>query len=133
MGPRVSRAGRCQSAEAASSWPSKLLIETLPVCEKRRTTYFTHNMLITHCLHRNSQHPLIEINLPDREIIGGAPVRIHLVEQFRGKNFVHVSILLFAAKAENAANRLGYHTFLIRANDADHSPAGRGGNHALIC
>src|ERR1017187_7630987 len=63
MGPRVSRAGRCQSAEAASSWPSKLLIETLPVCEKRRTTYFTHNMLITHYLHRNSQHPLIVLHL----------------------------------------------------------------------
>jgi hypothetical protein len=55
------------------------------------------------------------------------------MEQFRGKSFcLHGSILLFSAKAENAANRLGYHAFFVRANDADRNPAGRRGNHALI-
>jgi hypothetical protein len=37
-----------------------------------------------------------------------------------------------AAKVENAANRLGYHPFFVRANNADGNPAGRRGNHALI-
>ena len=42
-----------------------------------------------HMLHvREYQRPLqqrivVEINLADRQIVGGAPVRIHLVEQFR--------------------------------------------------
>jgi hypothetical protein len=43
-----------------------------------------------------------------------------------------LQFFFFSAKAENAANRLGYHAFFVRANDADRNPAGCGGNHALI-
>ena len=92
-----------------------------------------------HVLHiRERQRPLqqrivVEINLADRQIVGGAPVGIHLVEQFRGKSFcLHGSILLLSAKTENAANRLGDHAFFVGTNDADRDPAGRRGNHALI-
>jgi hypothetical protein len=35
-------------------------------------------------------------------------------------------------EAENAAHRLGYHAYFVRANNADCNPAGRRGNHALI-
>jgi hypothetical protein len=30
------------------------------------------------------QRIVVEIDLPDRQIVGGAPVGIHLMEQFRG-------------------------------------------------
>jgi hypothetical protein len=40
------------------------------------------------------------------------------MEQFRGKSFrLHASILLFSAKAENAANRPGYHEFFVGAHN----------------
>jgi hypothetical protein len=68
---------------------------------------------------------VVEINLADRQIVGGAPVGVHLVKQLRGKGFrLHGSILLLSVKAEHAANRLGYHEFFVRANDADRNPAG---------
>jgi hypothetical protein len=71
------------------------------------------------------QRIVVEINLAHRQIVGGAPVGIHLAEHFRGKGLgLHGSILLFSAKAENAANRLGYHPFLVRVHDADRNPAG---------
>src|ERR1700730_18219267 len=43
------------------------------------------------------QRIVVEINLPDRQVIGGAPVRIHLVEEFRSQCFCirfHPSISL---------------------------------------
>jgi hypothetical protein len=92
-----------------------------------------------HVLHiRERQRPLqqrivVKINLANRQIVGGAPVCIHLVEQFRGKSLcVHGSILFLSPKAENAANHLGYHEYFVRANDADCNRAGRRGNHAVI-
>jgi hypothetical protein len=36
------------------------------------------------------------------------------------------------AKAEYAANHLGYHAFFVCANDADGNRPGRRGNHAII-
>ena len=62
-----------------------------------------------HVLHiRERQRPLqqrivVEINLADRKIVGGAPVGVHLVEQFRGKSFLfrHDSFSCFSAKAED--------------------------------
>jgi len=43
---------------------------------------------------RQGQRPLqqrivIEINLSDRQIVGGAPVSVHLVQHFRSKGFRH--------------------------------------------
>ena len=56
------------------------------------------------------QRVVVKINLPNRQIVGGTPVGIHLVEQFRGKSLcVHGSNLFLLAKAENAVNHFGYH------------------------
>src|SRR5271157_4543833 len=45
------------------------------------------------------QRIIVEINLANRQIVGGAPVGIHVVEQFQGKGFCrHGSIFLFSAK-----------------------------------
>ena len=67
-----------------------------------------------HVLHvRERQRPLqqrivVEIDLADRQVVGGAPVGIHLVEQFRGKRFcLHGSLLLFLVKTEHASIRIG--------------------------
>jgi hypothetical protein len=45
---------------------------------------------------------------------------------------VRISFFTDHTKSENAANRLGYHEFFVRANHADHNPASVSGNHALI-
>ncbi len=37
------------------------------------------------------------------------------------------------AKVEHAAHRPSNHEFFIRVNDANRNPAGRRGNHVLIC
>ena len=83
-----------------------------------------------HVLHiRERQRPLqqrivVEINLADRQIVGGAPVGVHLVEQFRGKSLCfHGLILLFScAEAEAAGNCPSDHEFFVRANDAIAAP-----------
>jgi hypothetical protein len=48
------------------------------------------------------------------------------------KNKLQYGSILFSAKAENAADRLGFHALIVRANDADRNPAGPRGNHTLI-
>jgi hypothetical protein len=48
------------------------------------------------------------------------------------KDLVYAYHPLFSAKAENLANRLGYHAFFVRANDTDGNPACRRGNDGVI-
>ena len=40
-------------------------------------------------------------------------------------------MFLFDCKTQDKADRLRYHPFFVRVNDADCDPAGRCGNHAL--
>src|ERR1019366_785330 len=72
------------------------------------------------------QRIVVKINLPNRKIVSGAPIRIHLAEQFRGLGVCRQSsILLILGRAENAANRTAFHRCLVRANEADRNPAAR--------
>jgi hypothetical protein len=88
---------------------------------------------IRECQRPLQQRIVAEINLADRQIVGGAPVGIHLVEHLRGKSFsLHGSILLFSANVENAANHPGNHVFFVCSNHANRGPAGIRGNHSRI-
>ena len=67
------------------------------VLARRRAPVSDHQMLHVRQFQRLLQQRIVvEINLTNRQIVGGSPVGIHLAEQFRGKRFCfHGSILLF--------------------------------------
>ena len=70
------------------------------------------------------QRIVVKINLPNRQIVSGAPIRIHLAEQFWEQGVCRQSpILLILGRAGNAANRTAFHGCLVRANEADRNPA----------
>ncbi len=86
-----------------------------------------------HMLHiRQRQRPpqqriVVEINLPDREIVGGAPVGVDLAEQLRGEGFgLHGLFFLrsFVSRSRKALSMTKTELKLIRATQGLQGPPG---------
>ena len=78
-----------------------------------------------HALHMRERQGLLQqrivekINLPDRQVVGGAPIGVHLVKQFRRERVCfHDSTFIGCVASEKAGDRLCDHEFFIGANDA---------------
>jgi len=63
------------------------------ILARRRAPVSDHQRLHVRELQRSLQQRIVvKINLADRQVVGGAPVGVHLVEQFQGESFCsHVS------------------------------------------